>query len=146
MADFRLASLVYVSTYCVPIALLRQNKPFQLLYLGHAQIIRKLSWKHLHLQDELHTFPNHTSLVNLFSIKTHLRFPWKVHWNMSKTVVVHCICTLVRSVAVSYSVITIQVMLRFVITKKSKFLAFIWLVPLLKYPLRLLRELKYLNY
>ena len=42
MADIRLASLVhlliYVSTYCVPIALLRQNKPFALLYLGHAQI------------------------------------------------------------------------------------------------------------
>ena len=42
MADIRLASLVYllvyVSTYCVPIALLRQNKPFRLLYLGHAQI------------------------------------------------------------------------------------------------------------
>ena len=41
MADIRLASLVYlfvyVSTYCVPIALLRQNKPFPLLYLGHAQ-------------------------------------------------------------------------------------------------------------
>ena len=31
--------LVYVSTYCVPIAHLRQNKPFPLLYLGHAQII-----------------------------------------------------------------------------------------------------------
>ena len=43
MADIRLASLVYllvyVSTYCVPIALLRQNKPFRLLYLGHAQIM-----------------------------------------------------------------------------------------------------------
>ena len=42
MADIRLASfvylLVYVSMYCVPIALLRQNKPFSLLYLGHAQI------------------------------------------------------------------------------------------------------------
>ena len=41
-ADIRLASLVYlpvcVSTYCVPIALLCQNKPFPLLYLGHAQI------------------------------------------------------------------------------------------------------------
>ena len=45
--------LVYVSTYCVPIALLRQNKPFPLLYLGHAQIInieaiftpqRRFSW------------------------------------------------------------------------------------------------------
>ena len=36
-------------------------------------------------------------------------------------------------------------MLQFVITKKSKFLAFIWLVPLLKYPLIPLRELKYLN-
>ena len=31
--------LVYVSSYCVPIAHLRQNKPFPLLYLGHAQII-----------------------------------------------------------------------------------------------------------
>ena len=43
MPDIRLASLftclVYVSTSCVPIAHLRQNKPFSLLYLGHAQII-----------------------------------------------------------------------------------------------------------
>ena len=38
MADIRLSSLVSVSTYCVPIAHLRQNKPFPLLYLGHAQI------------------------------------------------------------------------------------------------------------
>ena len=40
MADIRLASLVYllvyVSTYCVPVALLRQNKPFRLLYLNLA--------------------------------------------------------------------------------------------------------------
>ena len=46
MADIRLASpvdlLVYVSTCCVPIALLRQNKPFRLLCLGHAQIIKSL--------------------------------------------------------------------------------------------------------
>ena len=35
MADIHLASLVYVSTYCVFIALLRQN----LLYFCHAQII-----------------------------------------------------------------------------------------------------------
>ena len=44
IADIRLASLVYlfvyVSTNCVPIAHLRQNKPFPLLYLGHAQITR----------------------------------------------------------------------------------------------------------
>ena len=43
MADIYLASLVYllvyVSTNCVPIAHLCQNKPFPLLYLGHAQII-----------------------------------------------------------------------------------------------------------
>ena len=40
-ASLRLfTSLVYVSTYCVPIAHLRQNKPFPLLYLGHAQITR----------------------------------------------------------------------------------------------------------
>jgi len=37
---------------------------------------------------------------------------------MSKLVVVHCICTLVRFVAVSYNVITIQVMLQFVIKVK----------------------------
>ena len=44
--DIRLASLVYVSTYCVPIALLRQNKPFRLFYLGHAPIITaSLSWQ-----------------------------------------------------------------------------------------------------
>ena len=38
MADIRLTSLVYLlvyfSTYCVPIAHLRQNKPFTLLYFG----------------------------------------------------------------------------------------------------------------
>ena len=43
MAYIRLSPLVYllvyVSTYCVPIAHLRQNKPFPLLYLGQAQII-----------------------------------------------------------------------------------------------------------
>ena len=42
MAYIRLASLVYllvyVNMYCVPIAHLRQNKPFPLLYLGHAQL------------------------------------------------------------------------------------------------------------
>ena len=44
IADICLASLVYlfvyVNTNCVPIAHLRQNKPFPLVYLGHAQIIR----------------------------------------------------------------------------------------------------------
>ena len=43
MAYICLASLVYllvyISRYCVPVTLLRQNKPFRLLYLGHAQII-----------------------------------------------------------------------------------------------------------
>ena len=43
MAYIRLSSvvylLVYVSTYCVPIARLCQNKPFPLLCLGHTQII-----------------------------------------------------------------------------------------------------------
>ena len=57
MTDIRLASLrlftclVYVSTYCVPIAHLRQNKPFPLLYLGHAQIkihARQLTLKNIH--------------------------------------------------------------------------------------------------
>ena len=33
--------LVYVNTYGVPIAHLHQNKPFPLLYLGHAQITRR---------------------------------------------------------------------------------------------------------
>ena len=49
MAEIRLGSLVYllvyVSTYCVAIALLRQSKPFPLLYLGHAQIINQRSTK-----------------------------------------------------------------------------------------------------
>ena len=39
MADIRLALLVCVSTYYVPIALLRQNKPFRSLRLGYAHII-----------------------------------------------------------------------------------------------------------
>ena len=39
-ASLRLfTSLVYVSTYCLPIAHLHQNKPFPLLYLGRVQII-----------------------------------------------------------------------------------------------------------
>ena len=38
--DIRFASLVYLPCLRVPIAHLRQNKPFPLLYLGHAQIIR----------------------------------------------------------------------------------------------------------
>ena len=42
VADIRLASLVHVSKYCVPIELLRQNKPFRLLYLGHTQIKRRV--------------------------------------------------------------------------------------------------------
>ena len=53
--------LVYVSTYCVPIAHLRQNKPFPLLYLGHAQIITQgqkmfdtgynFNWLHTYIED-----------------------------------------------------------------------------------------------
>ena len=46
--DIRLASLVYlfvyVSTNCVPIAHLRRNKPFPLLYLGHTQIKSEQFW------------------------------------------------------------------------------------------------------
>ena len=49
MADIHLVLLVYLlvyaSTYFVPTALLRQNKPFPLLCLGHAQIIRELPEK-----------------------------------------------------------------------------------------------------
>ena len=56
MAYIRLASLVYllvyVSTYCVPIAHLRQNKPFPLLYLGHAQIIILSSSKKLKIKSK----------------------------------------------------------------------------------------------
>ena len=36
------AWLVYVRTYCVPIATLNQNKRTRLLYLGDAQIIRQI--------------------------------------------------------------------------------------------------------
>ena len=42
LVDIRLVLLVYVSKYCVPIELLRQNKPFRLLYLGHTQIKRRV--------------------------------------------------------------------------------------------------------
>ena len=38
MADIRLASLVYVSTYCLPISLLLQTKPFRLLYSAWATL------------------------------------------------------------------------------------------------------------
>ena len=37
--DVRMADICLA--HCVPIAHLRQNNPFPLLYLGHAQIIRK---------------------------------------------------------------------------------------------------------
>ena len=40
MANIHVTWLVYVRTYCVPIATLNQNKPSRLLYLGHAQITR----------------------------------------------------------------------------------------------------------
>ena len=42
-ADIRVAWLVYVRMFCVPIATLNQNKRTQLLYLGDAQIIRNIS-------------------------------------------------------------------------------------------------------
>ena len=37
--DIRIAWLVYIHMYCVPIATLNQNKQSQLLYLGDVQII-----------------------------------------------------------------------------------------------------------
>ena len=40
-ADLRVAWLVYVRRYCVPIAILSQNKRTRLLYLGDAQITRR---------------------------------------------------------------------------------------------------------
>ena len=42
-ADIRVAWLVYIRTYCVPIATLNQNKRTRLLYLGDAQIKRQFS-------------------------------------------------------------------------------------------------------
>ena len=39
VADVHFAWLVYVHTYCVPIATLNQNGRSRLLYLGDAQII-----------------------------------------------------------------------------------------------------------
>ena len=56
MADIRLASLVYFSTYYVPIALLRQNKPFRLLYLGHAQITSVMHVQSCYFADQNHCF------------------------------------------------------------------------------------------
>ena len=58
MADIRLASLVYFSTYCVPKALLRQNKPFPLLYLGHAQLTRMIQYALYYSQDSSTKFFN----------------------------------------------------------------------------------------
>ena len=37
---------VYIRTYCVPVATLNQNKRSPLLYLGDAQIIRNVTWRH----------------------------------------------------------------------------------------------------
>ena len=39
VADIRVAWLVYIYTYCVPIATLNQNKRSRLLYLGDMQTI-----------------------------------------------------------------------------------------------------------
>ena len=39
-ADIRDAWLVYIRTYCVPIASLNQNKRSRLLYLRDAQILK----------------------------------------------------------------------------------------------------------
>ena len=39
-ADIRVAWLVYVRTYCGPVATLNQNKPTRLPYLGDTQIVR----------------------------------------------------------------------------------------------------------
>ena len=75
MADIRLASLVYllvyVSTYCVPIAHLRQNKPFPLLYLGHVQIknFRTLS---LNSEGMLFGTDNFYFILITFSFKSEL--------------------------------------------------------------------------
>ena len=45
-ASLRLFTCLFtLETYCVAIALLRQSKPFPLLYLGHAQIINQTSTK-----------------------------------------------------------------------------------------------------
>ena len=49
-ADIRVAWLVYVRTYCVPIATLNQNRQTRLLYLGDVQITRRLRpCSHVHL-------------------------------------------------------------------------------------------------
>ena len=61
---------------------------------------------------------------------------------MSKLVVVHCICTLIRSVAVSYSVITIQVMLKFVITKKKQILGVYMISTIVKIPIEITKRIK----
>ena len=60
---------------------------------------------------------------------------------MSKLDVVHCICTLVRSVAVSYSVFTIQVLLQFVITKKQIFSVYM-ISTIVKMPIETTKRIK----
>ena len=42
-ADIRVAWLVYVRTYCVPVATLNQNKRTRLPYLGDTQIVLGIS-------------------------------------------------------------------------------------------------------
>ena len=60
---------------------------------------------------------------------------------MSKLVAVHCICILVCSVAVSSSVITIQVMLQFVITKKQ-ILSVFMISTIVKIPIETTKRIK----
>ena len=56
--------IVYVSKYWVPIALLRQNKPIWLLYLGHAQIIKEFSASKMKLMCSF-PFPSMRQLINV---------------------------------------------------------------------------------
>ena len=55
----RVAWLVYVRTYCVPIATLNQNMRSRLLYLGDAKIISRFSRKcTINISSMSKRFPN----------------------------------------------------------------------------------------
>ena len=73
-ADIPVAWLVYVRTYCVPIATLNQNRQTRLLYLGDVQISRRLRpCSHVYL-----FFKTRTSFILLFGLP-----PTRIQWKRS---------------------------------------------------------------
>ena len=59
---------------------------------------------------------------------------------MSTLVVIHCVCTLVRSVAVSYGIM--QVMLQFVIIRKKQILSVYIISTIVKIPIETTKRIE----